>query len=144
MIFSDKQYKQLQNIARHKQARLAKRRQELEAMHLTPKQVERGIKHTLLFFQGLADDLASYERTEKGDIPAMDFGDFGRMLILIRIAKGLSQNQLAKKLNVSVSKVIEDEQNEYRGFSCDRAFEIVSAMRAKVKFRLRYQRLRAA
>jgi len=113
-------------------------------MHLTPKQVERGIKHTLLSDQVLAEDLAFYERAKKGDIPSMNFGDLGRLLIYIRIAKGLSQKQLAKKLNVSLSNVVEDEQNEYQGLTCDRGFEIVSAMGAKVKFRLRHRRLRAA
>jgi hypothetical protein len=144
MIYSDKQYQQLKKMMRHKRAQLAKRRRELEVMLCTPKQVERGIKHVLLGYQSTAEDLASYERAKKGDIPSMDFGDLGKMLIPIRIAKGLSQEQLAKKLNVPVSKVFEDEQNDYPGLTCNRASEILSAMEAKIKFRLRYRRLQVA
>jgi ribosome-binding protein aMBF1 (putative translation factor) len=144
MIYSDKQYKKLKNMARHKRAHLVKRRQELEAMHLTPKQVERGIKNTLLCYQALDEDFATYERAKKGDIPSFDFGDLRKMLVPIRIAKGLSQEQLAKKLNVPVSKVFDDEQNDYPGLTLGRAGEIVRAMEARITFRLRNRRLQAA
>jgi transcriptional regulator with XRE-family HTH domain len=63
---------------------------------------------------------------------------------LIRIAKGLSQKQLAKILNVPPSTVFEDEQNDYPGLTAHRAFKIASAMKANISFKLRHRRLQAA
>ena len=43
--------------------------------------------------------------------------DSGHLLISLRIAKGISQRELAKRLNVHESQVSRDERNEYFGIT---------------------------
>ena len=44
-----------------------------------------------------------------------------RTLVALRIALGLTQRQLAERLDVNESQVSRDERNEYHGITVDRA-----------------------
>ncbi|MDQ5934747.1 MAG: hypothetical protein QG574_2816, partial [Cyanobacteriota bacterium erpe_2018_sw_21hr_WHONDRS-SW48-000092_B_bin.40] len=45
-----------------------------------------------------------------------------------RIANGISQAELAKRLAVDVSQVSRDERNDYHGISIERAERVVAAL----------------
>ena len=47
----------------------------------------------------------------------------------LRIAKGISQRELASRLGVHESQVSRDERNEYHGITLDRANRILEALR---------------
>ena len=52
------------------------------------------------------------------------------MLISIRIAQGMSQRELARRLNVHESQVSRDERNEYLGITLERAVKVLDALNA--------------
>ena len=45
-----------------------------------------------------------------------------------RIANGLTQKELAKRLGVSAAQVSKDERNEYHGITVERAQRILDAL----------------
>jgi transcriptional regulator with XRE-family HTH domain len=47
--------------------------------------------------------------------------EIGRLLITLRIAQGLTQRELAARLDISESLVSRDERNEYHGLTVERA-----------------------
>ena len=52
----------------------------------------------------------------------------GTLLIALRTANGLSQKDLAQKLDVSEAQVSRDERNEYHGITVERAKRVLDAM----------------
>ena len=50
----------------------------------------------------------------------------GHLLIALRIAQGISQRELARRLDVHESQVSRDERNEYFGITLERAIGQVS------------------
>jgi len=54
-------------------------------------------------------------------------------LISLRIAQGISQRELAKRLNVHETQVSRDEHNEYFGITVERANKIINALNARLK-----------
>jgi transcriptional regulator with XRE-family HTH domain len=52
----------------------------------------------------------------------------GVLLVSLRIAKGMSQRELASLLGVHDSQVSRDERNEYHGITVERATMILEAM----------------
>ena len=63
----------------------------------------------------------------------MNLERFGRMLIGLRIAQGVSQRELAERLGVHESQVSRDERNEYHGASLERANRVLEALEAEVQ-----------
>src|SRR5262245_34676360 len=60
----------------------------------------------------------------------------GRLLIALRIANGLTQRELARRLGVDESQVSRDERNEYYGITVERAQRILDALGATVVTRV--------
>ena len=56
----------------------------------------------------------------------------GQRLIGIRIYLGLSQRELAQRLEVHESQVSRDEKNEYHGITVERVEEILTALGANM------------
>jgi transcriptional regulator with XRE-family HTH domain len=50
-----------------------------------------------------------------------------------RIAQGMSQRELAKRLNVHESQVSRDERNEYFGITVERAVKVLEALDARLR-----------
>ena len=57
-----------------------------------------------------------------------NFSGIGRLLIALWIAKGLTQRELAERLEVSETQVSRDERNEYHGVTRAKAFLNLSRM----------------
>jgi transcriptional regulator with XRE-family HTH domain len=57
----------------------------------------------------------------------------GRTLVALRIALGLTQRELAERLDVNESQVSRDERNEYQGITVDRASRILDALGVTLK-----------
>ena len=77
--------------------------------------------------------MESYEKLKRGEFDELDnLRGLGHLLISIRIAQGLSQRDLAKRLNVHESQVSRDERNEYFGITLVRAIRLVPEREVEV------------
>jgi transcriptional regulator with XRE-family HTH domain len=85
--------------------------------------------------------LSWYENARKGTIrPLPTLGRIGLSLIALRIAKGLTQRQLAERLGVNEAQVSKDEKSEYHSISVDRAQRIIDALEGSVTVRVSTER----
>ena len=50
----------------------------------------------------------------------------------MRIAQGISQRELARRLNVHESQVSQDERNEHFGITLERAVKILDALNVRL------------
>ena len=56
-------------------------------------------------------------------------------MICLRIAKDLSQAELANRLGVDPSQVSRDERNEYHGITLERVAKILEALGIKIRMK---------
>ncbi|MGC9199945.1 MAG: helix-turn-helix domain-containing protein [Acidobacteriaceae bacterium] len=63
----------------------------------------------------------------------------GQTLISLRIAQGISQRDLARRLGVHESQVSRDERNEYFGIILERTIRILDALNAHLRTKVRVQ-----
>ena len=61
-----------------------------------------------------------------------DLRAVGPLLITSRIAQGISQRELARRLGVHESQVSRDERNEYFGITLERAAKILDALNVRL------------
>ena len=62
-------------------------------------------------FLQLREEVESYERLKRGEFEDLDnLRGLGHLLLAARIAQGISQRELAKRLNVHESQVSRDER----------------------------------
>jgi DNA-binding XRE family transcriptional regulator len=108
-------------------------RATLEGAGFPPEHVELGLAPLLTLLDQLEGDASWYEAARRGEIrPLLDLRNIGLGLIALRLAKGLTQRQLAERLGVNEAQVSNDEKNEYAGISVERAQRIIDALEGSV------------
>ena len=136
MIRNESEYQEATRRQREELERLEQHRRRLEAAGLTAEEVERALDPQRSFHLQLAEEIESYERLRRGDLGELvNLHGLGRTLIALRIARGLTQRELAEKLGVHESQVSRDERNEYHGITVERAARILDAMAVELKSR---------
>ena len=96
-------------------------------------EIKRVIDPLESFHLQLKEEVESYEKLKRGEFGELDnLRGLGHLLISIRIAQGLSQRDLAKRLNVHESQVSRDERNEYFGITLERAIRLLDALNVKM------------
>lgn len=129
MIRSEKEYKEAVDRLRQDEEVLAAQREKLEGLGLSGEEVQRAMQPMLAFRAQLEEEIEWYERVRRRDFGMIhDLSAVGTLLIAMRIANGLSQRELADKLDVSEAQVSRDERNEYHGVTVDRAQRVLDAM----------------
>ena len=129
MIRSDAEYREAVARSRKSEERLIEYREELSRQGLSTDEVEMTVGATVSLLDDLKDELAQYKRIKEGDLSG--FGtlrEVGRLLIAARLARGLSQRELADGIGVHESQVSRDERNEYQGISLERAAQILEVL----------------
>lgn len=84
----------------------------------------------------LRHEIAEYERLRDGKtttIQASSLAGLADALIKARIARGWTQGDLAKRLNVAEQQVQRDEANRYSGAALSRLCDIAEALRVDVR-----------
>ncbi len=129
MIRNEREYKEaLSRLEQDGEVITAQRRMLVER-GLSEAEVERALGPMLSFNAQLEEEVEWYERVRRRDFEVIDnLSAIGTLLIALRIANGLSQKKLAKRLEVSEAQVSRDERNEYHGVSVERAQRILDAM----------------
>lgn len=136
MIKNERQYRITKAQAArldHALAELAQSSHEKENIHpLLLKAEQQGVKSQLA---DLRAELKEYEdlRAGKYAIPPLDpFTEFPLVLIKARIAKGLTQKELAKRLGLKEQQIQKYESTEYASASLSRVREIAEALGVKL------------
>ena len=97
------------------------------------------------FHLQLKEEVESYERLKRGEFEELDnLRGLGHLLIALRIAQGISQRELAKRLHAHESQVSRDERNEYFGITLERAMKILDALHAHLRTKVELDLPRAA
>ena len=99
---------------------IAKLRQPLESFHLQ-----------------FVEEVESYERLKRGQFSEFEnLHGLGQVLIGLRIARGMTQRELAERLGVNETMVSRDERNEYHGITVERAMRVLDALGARLTTRV--------
>ena len=134
MIRNENEYREAVQRSRDEQNRLAEHAKHLEGLGLTDEQVARALEPLKSFHMQLEEEVASYERLKRGDLGELqNLHGLGLALIGLRIALGLTQRELAERLDVSETQVSRDERNEYRGITVERASRILDVLNADLR-----------
>lgn len=145
MIRTEKEYQEMLQRLDQDREFIQKQRERLEQMELSEEQVNRAMEPALSFHEQLKEEVEYYERIKRGDFTALvNFAGLEKLLIGIRIALGISQSELAKRLNVSVAQVSKDERNEYHGISVEKAQRILDALNVTLTTKVEYIPIKTA
>lgn len=118
----------VERIKQEKQ-RLEEHRANLVAEGLDKSAVKNLMDPMESFHLQLKEEVESYERLCRGQFDELEnFRGFGHLLAAARIARGMTQRELAAKLDVHETQISRDERNEYHGISIDRAMKILDAL----------------
>jgi ribosome-binding protein aMBF1 (putative translation factor) len=138
MIKTDAAYATAVRRLKEDRAHIEAKRQALIAEGLDEEQIARVLEPEMSFHLQLQEEASWYESARRGDLQeATRLQDLGRLLIALRIAKGISQRDLANLLGVHESLVSRDERNEYFGITAQRAQEIIDKLDGQVEIVIR-------
>lgn len=133
MTRNNSEYKAAVRRVQEHEKRLAQQAVELENTGLTKDRIKRVTDPVRSFQDQLKEEIESYERLKRGEFDEFqNLSGFGELLIALRIAKGVTQRELAKRLGVSESQISRDERNEYHGITLERANRILEALDVEV------------
>jgi ribosome-binding protein aMBF1 (putative translation factor) len=117
--------------------RLSEHRARLREAGLSAEEIKRVIDPMESFHLQLHEEVESYERLKRGEFAELDnLLGLGHLLIAVRIAQGLSQRELARRLGVHESQVSRDERNEYFGITLERAVKVLDALNVRLRTRV--------
>lgn len=133
MIRNENEYKSAVRRLSEQEERLKLQATQLKKMALTKTEINRVLNPIRSFHEQIKDEVVSYERLKRGEFDELqNFAGIGQLLVALRIAKGLTQRELAERLDVSESQVSRDERNEYHGITVERANRILSALEVEI------------
>ena len=134
MIHNEKEYAEAINRLTEENDRLSLYRKRLKEEGLSAEAVQRVVDPMESFHLQLKEEVESYERLKRREFDELDnFRGFGHMLISLRIAQGITQRELAKRLGVHESQVSRDERNEYFGITLERAMTVLTALHVRLR-----------
>lgn len=134
MIRNEKEYKQAVERVTQEKQRLSDHRKKLKQSGLKADEMKRVLDPLNSFHLQLCEEVESYERLKRGEFDDLDnLRGLGHLLISLRIAQGISQRELASRLEVHESQVSRDERNEYFGITIERANKILEALNVQLR-----------
>jgi ribosome-binding protein aMBF1 (putative translation factor) len=134
MIRNETEYQEACVRLTDERNRLADHRARLKKAGLCKEEIKRVVDPMESFHLQLKEEVESYERLKRGEFDDLDnLRGLGRLLISLRIAQGISQRELAKRLNVHESQVSRDERNEYFGITLERAVRLLDALQVRLR-----------
>jgi ribosome-binding protein aMBF1 (putative translation factor) len=134
MIRNENEYREAVARLAEEKKRMNAQRAELKKMGLVAGEIKRAIDPIRSFHLQLAEEVESYERLKRGEFEDLsDLRGISHLLISLRIARGLTQRELAERIGVHESLVSRDERNEYHGITLDRAARILDALGVELR-----------
>lgn len=134
MIRSEQEYKEASERLKAERTRLQQHRRQLVGLGLKKSELKRAMDPLISFFEQLREEVEHYENLKRGKFPdLLNLRGLGVLLVSLRIASGISQRDLAAKLEVHESQVSRDERNEYHGVTVERAIKILDALGVRLQ-----------
>lgn len=129
MVRTENEYQQTVKRLEQEKGLVSKQRQQLEQEGLDKAQIQRLMDPLESFYMQLQEEIQTYERLCRGELNELyNVRSIGHLLISARIARGLSQRELAQRLGVNESSISRDERNEYHSITLDRAARILEIL----------------
>ncbi len=129
MIKTEAEYQECLKRLEEDRKIIRAQQEKLEELNLSQDQIELAMDPVLSFNAQLKEEVEWYERVKRRDFGVFNqLTEVGPLLVALRIANGISQAELAKRLAVDVSQVSRDERNDYHGISIERAERVVAAL----------------
>lgn len=133
MIRNESEYKEALKRIEEEKSLIKIQHKKLKEKKLKESAVELAMEPILTFHQQLIEEVESYEKLKRGQIGEFyNLEGLGRTLIALRIAKGLTQKELAKTLDVHETQISRDERNEYRGASIEKVNAVLNALKVQM------------
>lgn len=133
MIKTENEYQECLRRLKKDQDFILAQRKALKESGLSAEEIERAIEPSRSFNEQLEEEVEWYEHVKRRNFgPVRNLSGMGRLLIGLRIANGITQAELARRLNVDESQISRDERNEYHGITIERAQKILSALGEQV------------
>ena len=134
MIRNESEYKEAVGRLTEEQKRLTEHRARLKEAGLSDEEIKRVIDPMESFHLQLREEVESYERLKRQEFDELDnLRGLGQMLIALRIAQGISQRELARRLGAHESQVSRDERNEYFGITLERAVKVLDVLNVRLR-----------
>ena len=134
MIRNESEYQEALQRLQEERTRLGEHEARLEKEGLKGDSLKRALDPFRSFHLQLQEEAESYERLRRGEFEELlNLHGLGRTLVGLRIALGISQRDLAERLDIHESQVSRDERNEYHGISVDRASRILDALGVRLR-----------
>lgn len=145
MIRNENEYKEAVVRLAEEQKRLAEHRARLKETGLSDEEVKRVIDPVESFHLQFKEEVESYERLKRREFEELhNLRGLGHLLISLRIAQGMSQRELARRLEVHESQVSRDERNEYFGITLERAVKVLDALNVRLRTKVEIDSLQEA
>ena len=129
MIRTESEYRKALERLEQDREHIRAQRVYLEGLNLDADGVERAMQPVLSFHKQLEEEIETFDQMRRGELPTLhNLSGIGRWLIGVRIARGLSQKELAALLGVAEAQISRDERNEYHGITLERAQTILQKM----------------
>lgn len=145
MIRNETEYQQALGRIDAERQRFAAHAEAWKLQGFTDEQIVRLKEPLESFHLQLVEEVESYERLKRGQFAEFEnLQGLGQVLIGVRIARGMTQRQLARKLGVDESMVSRDERNEYHGVTVERAMKVLDALGGRLMTRVEVEPIREA
>ena len=129
MIRSESEYQNAVSRLDAERERFAQHKEAWKKQGFTPQQIAKLAEPLESFHMQLEEEVRSYERLKRGQFEELENLDgLGQTLIGLRIARGMTQRELARRLGVDETMVSRDERNEYHGITVERAQRVLDAL----------------
>ena len=134
MIRNEAEYQEASKRLVEELRRFDEHRSRLMAAGLGEIEIQRVIDPLESFHLQLKEEVEAYERLKRGEFEELEnLRGVGHLLITSRIAQGISQRDLARRLGVHETQVSRDERNEYFGITLERAAKILDALNVRLR-----------
>ncbi len=145
MIRNETEYQQAAARIDAERQRLAEYDRAWREQGYTARQIAKLKEPLESFHKQLEEEVRSYERLRRGQFDEFEnLQGLGQVLIGLRIARGLTQRELARRLGVDETMVSRDERNEYHGITVERAKRVLEALGARLVTRVEVEPADAA
>ena len=140
MIRNETEYQEAAARLGEERRRLTEHAARLKEAGLKADEIKRVVDPMESFHLQLQEEVESYERLKRGEFAELDnLRGLGHLLISLRIAQGISQREVAKRLDVHESQVSRDERNEYFGITLERAIKVLDALNVRLRTKVEFE-----